>query len=193
MVATVCLDQVEERASWNRKPVYRDGQPLHQRMVGRAGVSPIKFDFEPVEVGQSVARNFIAQIVHETSKPVKVEEVAPGISRKKECGHGKVFILGLYHHPVLTWYGAFGVAGRIYSYNRIGIVVARAQYSEAPVGSVAYISVHMPELDGSARNGFAKGEPRLSGIRRPLIRRRQTKCAGHAWPYVDNAPGRFRV
>ena len=58
-------------------------------MTRRAAVGPVKLAFKPVEMGQPVAGDLIAQIIDETGKSIKIKQVASDLSGRKNAATGK--------------------------------------------------------------------------------------------------------
>ena len=97
LVAAVGLDQAQEGIA--REPADGDAarETHHQRVRGPAGKGAVELRLEPVERGQAVAGERVAQLVHEPREAVDGEQVLAHRGRQDAAGDGEVLGPGARH------------------------------------------------------------------------------------------------
>ena len=122
-------------------------------MLRRAVIRTVYLAFQPVQVGQPVARDLIPQVVDETRESIDIEQVSSDLPRKKERGHRKILAPGLRHDLRLTRDGASGVFNRAHRRHVWGIVVARSIFRDSK-WERAHVNVNTPHFDSPAGIGI---------------------------------------
>jgi hypothetical protein len=97
LVEAVGLDQAQEGLA--REPAGGDGvrEAHHQRVRGPARVGALELPLKPVERGQAVGRELVAELVHEPREAVHGEQVLAHPRRQDAARDGEVLALRARH------------------------------------------------------------------------------------------------